>query len=123
MPLISCYLFVKITKHEYVPVLSTEGVVRFIQFSNNLISIPEHEIQLIQRVIGYDLPIEIEQKLIREGDQVEIISGSLAGMTGTLLEEQSKNKVLINLKHLGYTLKIELPISYLKKLAPAIDMV
>ena len=43
VPLISCYVFTKITRKEYVPVLETEGVVKFIKFAENLISIPEDE--------------------------------------------------------------------------------
>ena len=39
-------------------------------------------------------------------------------MKGELIEVQGKNKVLIELSHLGYTLKIELPDSYLRRLKP-----
>ena len=49
-------------------------------------------------------------------DEVEIIAGNLSGMKGELIEVQGKNKVLIELSHLGYTLKIELPPSYLRRL-------
>ncbi len=120
MPLFSCYVFVKIKKGEYVPVLSTENVVRFIQFSGNLISIPEQEIDLIRRVIGEGILIEAEEGLLKEGDKVEIINGQLSGMQGNLLEVQGKNKVLIELAHLGYTLKLELPTSYLRRLESSV---
>ncbi|MDB4414899.1 UpxY family transcription antiterminator [bacterium] len=116
LPLFNCYVFVKITKANYVPVLSVEGVTKFIRFSQNLISIPESEIQMIKRIIGSELLIEAEEGIFNSGDKVEIIAGNLAGMKGELIEVQGKNKVLIELSHLGYTLKIELPSSYLRRL-------
>ena len=117
LPLFSCYVFVKITKEEYVPVLSTEGVVRFISFSQNIISIPESEIQTIKRIVQTDIPIEIQQRNFEHGDVVEIISGSLTGMRGILSELHGKNKVLIELAHLGYTLKLEIPAAMVRKVA------
>jgi len=119
LPLFNCYVFVKITMANYVPVLSVEGVTKFIRFSQNLISIPEKEIQMIQRIIGSEFLIDVEEGTFESGDEVEIIAGNLAGMKGELIETQGKNKVLIELFHLGYTLKIELPSSYLRRLKPA----
>ena len=116
LPLFSCYVFVKITKKEYVSVLSTQGVVRFIHFSRNIISIPESEIQLIKRILKMENLIEVEQHKFQVGEAVEIIAGSLLGMKGKLLEIQGKNKVLIELVHLGYTLKMDLPKSILKRI-------
>lgn len=118
LPLFNCYVFVKITKSNYVPVLSVEGVTKFIRFSQNLISIPQEEIQMIKRIIGSEALIEVEEGFYQSGDEVEIIAGNLSGMKGELIEVQGKNKVLIELSHLGYTLKIELPASYLRRLKP-----
>ena len=85
LPFISCYIFVKITKAEYVEVLSTEHVLNFVKFSKNLISIPEAEIKLMQRVLGEGVEIQLEKQLLREGDMVEIMVGNLAGVKGCLL--------------------------------------
>lgn len=118
LPLFNCYIFVRITKPDYVSVLSVEGVTKFIRFSENIISIPNDEIQMIQRIIGNEILVEVEEGTFITGDQVEIISGSLAGMKGKLIDTQGKSKVLIELSRLGYTLKIELPISYLRRIEP-----
>ena len=123
LPLFSCYVFVKITKPEYVPVLSTDGVVRFISFSQNLISIPESEIITIQRIVETQIPIEVQQRKFEHGDVVEVISGNLTGMRGILSEVHGKNKVLIELAHLGYTLKLEMPITILRKISEAGELV
>lgn len=102
LPLINCYLFTRITKKEYVPVLETPDVVRFIQFSKNLISIPDTEIQIIQRVVGESIEIEVTPSEYVPGDQVEIIAGQLTGLKGKLLKKESEKNFLIELESLGY---------------------
>lgn len=90
LPLFTSYVFVKIVKKEYVPVLATLNVVQFIRFAGNLISIPEKEIQMVQRIVGEGIPLEVEQGHFVEGDTVEISTGNLAGLRGTLIQESNK---------------------------------
>ena len=114
LPLISCYVFTKITKTEYVPVLEVQDVVKFVQFSRNLIAIPETEIEVMKRITGEKLDLEVEPYSYQVGDEVEIISGNLLGLKGKLLRTGKKN-FLIDLKSIGYALKIEVDPSILKK--------
>ncbi len=117
LPLISCYLFTKITKPEYIPVLDTPDVVQFVRFSKNLISIPEREIQLIQRVVGEDIEVEIEPtRHMRKGDEVEIVGGRLTGLKGTLLSIEGKKQFVIELVNLGYAMRMQIDPQYLRKI-------
>jgi transcription antitermination factor NusG len=119
LPLISCYLFVKITKSEYVPVLETDHVLKFIRFSKNLIAIPEEEINTLKKVVGEGIEIEVEPLSYKKGDEVEIIAGNLTGMRGKLVSVEGKKRVLIDLEHLGYSLRIAIDSKLLKKLQRA----
>ena len=115
-PLINCYVFTKITKASYIPVLETPDVVQFVKFSKNLIAIPEQEIEIMRRVTGEQLDIEVEEHAkYNIGDEVEIISGNLTGLRGKLLNTGNK-KFLINLKHAGFALRIEIPSRLLRKI-------
>jgi transcription antitermination factor NusG len=114
IPLISCYLFVKITRKEYVPVLEDADVVRFVQFSRNLISIPESEINILKRVVGEGLEVEAEPLQLTEGDAVEIIGGQLTGLKGVLIDKQNERNLLIELNHIGYALRLSVPSEYLR---------
>lgn len=116
LPLISCYVFVKITKREYVKVLETEHVLSFVKFSKNLIAIPDEEIELMKWVLGEGINVNIEKTSLNKGDQVEIISGNLTGIKGQLVEVKGKNQVLIDLAYIGYTLQIEVDKKLLRKL-------
>lgn len=116
LPLINCYLFTKITKKEYVPVLETQDVVKFIRFSKNLISIPEAEIQIIQRVVGESIEIEVSPSEYLPGDHVEIIAGELTGLRGKLLKKESGKNFLIELESLGYQLRMQVDPSLLHRI-------
>jgi len=115
MPLISCYVFTRITKKNYVPVLNTADVLHFVKFSQNLIAIPDREIQLLQRIVGEGIDLEIMPKSYQVGDEVEIVSGSLAGVKGILLDKDKQRNFLIELKSIGYSLRIQVEPALLKK--------
>lgn len=116
LPLISCYLFVKIVRSEYVPVLETEHVLRYIRFSKNLISIPEEEINLIKRVVGEDLPLDVAPTAWHEGDDVEVIAGNLTGLRGKLVALEGKKHFVVELQTLGYSLRMTIDPAHLHKL-------
>jgi len=117
MPLISCYIFVKITKTEYIKVLETDNVVGFVKIAKNLISIPEREIDIMKRIVGEGIPVSAEPKTFVKGDQVEIVGGNLTGLQGTLVDEHGDKQVVIDLDSMGYSLRITLETRLLRKLS------
>ncbi len=117
LPLISCYVFVKITKAEYIKVLQNEYVLGFVKFSKNLISIPEVEIDIMRRVIGEASLLEVEQQTYSIGDEVEVIGGELTGLKGKLIELEGQKRMIIALESLGYTLHIQVASELLQRVA------
>ena len=115
IPLFSCYVFVKIVQDQYIKVLETENVVRFIQFKKNLIAIPEKEIEIVRRVVGESIPIAVTEEYWQQGDQVEVIAGQLTGLKGKLIHQNGKQKFVIELEKMGYGLQMELDSKYLRK--------
>ncbi|MEM1119332.1 MAG: UpxY family transcription antiterminator [Bacteroidota bacterium] len=116
MPLISCYIFVKITKPEYLKVLQTDGVVKFVRIARNLISIPEREMEIMRQIVGEGIPVTAEPKGLHRGDMVEIIGGNLTGLQGTLVDNHGDKEVIIDLDNMGYSLRMTLDAKYLRKL-------
>ncbi len=115
IPLISCYLFVRITKKDYVRVLEDQDVVHFVNFAKNLIAIPEEEINILRRVVGEGIELETEPLQFTKGDTVEIVAGQLTGMKGKLVDRQNDKNLLIELDHIGYALRLQVPIEYLRR--------
>lgn len=116
LPLMSCYIFVKITRSEYIPVLETEHVLKFIRFSKDLISIPESQIEVIRQVTGAGVPIDIENTFYKKGDIVEVVSGSLAGVKGRLISIEGKKQLTVELTELGCSLRMAIDMSLVRKI-------
>jgi transcription antitermination factor NusG len=106
IPLISCYIFVKITKADYVKVLETEYVVGFVRFAKDIYPIPDEELNLMHRIVDGSTDVVVEKNTFYEGETVEIATGNLAGLTGKLIEIEGKNRVLVELETIGFTLQI-----------------
>jgi transcription antitermination factor NusG len=118
LPLISCYVFVKIKLDQYVPVLETENILKFVKTAKDLVSIPEQEIDILKRVVGdMELEISVEPLKYEIGDNVEIVNGSLIGMKGKLVETNKNKFVIIELLNIGLSLRIKVHNNYLRKIA------
>lgn len=114
LPLINCYLFVKIVKEEYLRVLETEEVVSFLKIGKNLISIPEQEINIMKKVVGEQIDIEVQPGLVQKGASVEVIGGQLTGLKGKLHEIKNEKNFSIELERMGYSIFMEIDPKYLK---------
>lgn len=118
MPLINCYLFVRVTKKEYVTVLETDYISRFVKIGKDLIAIPDVEIELMQRILGENIQVEIDNKIgFYQGDKVVISHGNLEGLTGKLIAFQGKEKVVVELETIGYSMHIEMDKKLLLKVS------
>ena len=115
LPLINSYLFVKITKGEYVRVLETEHIHTFVHFNQNLIAIPEAEIDTIHRVLGEETDVFVIEEGYTKGDLVEIIGGRLTGLSGELIDGDGKKRLIIRLENIGVGLEVEVDAKYLRK--------
>jgi len=114
VPLVNCYAFVKIDKGQYLTVLQTEYVMKFIRVGKNLISIPEDEINLLKRIVG-----EFEVSLIGGKDfvigrEVEVIAGELTGIRGQLIEIKNKDEFVVELTTIGVQLKLQIDKALLR---------
>lgn len=116
VPLINCYVFVKITLDQYVKVLETQYVMSYIKQRQNLISIPDEEINLLKRIVGEIEDVSAENIEMGVGDEVEIISGNLTGIRGRLAESEGKNKFVVHLASIGYQLSMIIDKSLLRLL-------
>lgn len=116
LPLIRGYVFVHITRAEYVPVLETPEVVNFVKFNKNLIAIPEYEIDIIRRVVGEKMEAFAEPLNLFAGDEVEIIGGQLTGIRGKMVQRENKHEVLLELTTVGLALRVTVKEEFLRKL-------
>lgn len=117
LPLISCYVFVRIVRKAYVPVLEDPDVLFFVKQKSDLLAIPEREINILRAITGEGIQVEVStlDTSPGQGDEVEIIQGRLYGLKGILVGHRNNKRVVIELEQLGMALQMQLPLDHVRK--------
>jgi transcription antitermination factor NusG len=90
VPMFPGYLFLRhaLDKAGYLDVSKVRGLVHILGDSwDRLAAVPEREIEAIRRVIDAGLPA-LPHPFLREGEQVRVTRGPLAGADGILLRTE-----------------------------------
>jgi len=116
-PLFRSYIFVHISPEEYLTVLQTPGVVRFVTFEKKAVAIPPLQIEAIKTFIATGEDIIDEPVEVKIGDRVIVTRGALKGLEGTLVEISRKKRLRIMIEGIQQSLHIKIPLSYIKVLS------
>jgi transcription antitermination factor NusG len=114
-PLLSSYIFVKTKNKNFPRVYKTTGVVKFVSFEGQPVSIPQNQIDNLRLLINSDAEIEVTSEKFEKGDNVEVINGSLIGLTGELIKIGTKNRVVVRIDRLDQNLILKIPLGFLRK--------
>jgi len=115
-PLFRSYIFVKIIDGDFIEVQKTQGVVCFITFEREKVSIPENQIEAVKKLLENNIDLELTSEEFNINDSVKIISGKLTGLQGKLVEYKGKKKVLIQVDSIAQGLLINVPLVSLQKI-------
>jgi transcription antitermination factor NusG len=66
-------------------------------------------------LINSDAEIEVTSEKFAPGDNVQVINGSLIGLTGELIRIGTKNRVVVRIDRLDQNLILKIPKVFLKK--------
>lgn len=114
-PLLSSYVFVKIRRRLFPQVYNTTGVVKFISFEGQPVAIPQRQIDNLKLIINSDADVEVTSEKFAPGDNVEVVNGSLIGLTGELIKIGSQNRVVVRIDRLDQNLILKIPKAFLRK--------
>ena len=114
-PLFSSYIFVHIGMNEYLDVLNTPGVARFVWFEGKPVPIPDKQIHTIQLLLDGDVDLEAVDVQFLPGDRVYIDYGALKGLGGELVTYRGKKRVLIRIDEIGKNLVITVPLAWVTR--------
>jgi transcriptional antiterminator RfaH len=114
-PLLSSYVFVKVLQREFPVVFQVPGVVRFVSFEGKPVAIPQNQIDNLRLLVNSDAEIEVTSELLAKGDNVEVTSGSLMGLTGELISFGGKKKVVVRIDRLDQNIIVTIPVTFLTK--------
>ena len=115
-PLLSSYVFVRVTPVMFPKVYQTQGIVRFVTFEGQPASIPQKQIDNLRLLINSDAEIEVSSEKFEQGDNVEVIRGALVGLTGELIKIGSHKRVVIRIDRLDQNLILKIPTAFLRKI-------
>lgn len=115
-PLLSSYVFVRTRKKHFPVVYRTSGVVKFITFEGLPVAIPQNQIDNLRLLINSDAEIEVTSEKFSQGDNVEVVSGSLIGLTGELINVGRKKRVIVRIDRLDQNIVVTIPVTFLKKI-------
>ena len=121
-PLISSYVFVKALPKDIYTVRKIDGVVKFISIQGKPVPIPEEQITNLRILCGSDSEVLMSNNVYAQGDQVEVVIGSLTGLRGELIRVGRKHKVVIRIVQPGMNLTVDIKSNAIRKLEKKQDI-
>jgi len=115
-PLLSSYVFVKVIPVDFPKVYKTPGVVKFVSFEGHPVPIPQNQIDNLRLLIDSKAEIEVTSEKFVKGDNVEVITGSLRGLTGELVKSHGRKIVIVRIDSLEQNIVVTIPVTFLRKL-------
>lgn len=118
-PLLTSYVFVKISSKEYYDVLVIAGVVRYVCFDKVPAVITENQIHLLKLFVEHaNEHIEVSSERLKKGNIVRILNGPFKDVVGEVIEQKSKKYVVLRFVELGYILQVDLGENEIELLPP-----
>ena len=104
MVVLSGYVFVKISKNEYLQILQTTGVSRFLKHDNKPVCISDLEMERFRNFIekADERLIEFTTEQMPIGTVVTIQNGPFKGYSGEITKHKGNCKLTIQLSHIGH---------------------
>ncbi len=113
-PLFKSYIFVKISEKEYLDVLNTQGVVRYISFSGEAAIMRDEQVETMKRILASETELEPVHHEFKKGEQVRITAGPLTGLCGELVSFRSEKKFLVRIDNLDQSILLNISQVYLE---------
>ncbi|MGB3546491.1 MAG: UpxY family transcription antiterminator [Saprospiraceae bacterium] len=114
--LLPSYIFVRINQTDYLEVLQTTYVTGFVKQRQDLLQVPEAELDLLRRIVGDKQAdvVRVSQTDWQVGTAVTVIGGPLNGMEGTLVNSQNKRNFQIRIGSVDEGLHMFVETRYLR---------
>jgi transcription antitermination factor NusG len=109
-PLFPGYLFCRLNFDKRLPVMKIPGVVSIVGFGNAPFPVSQREVEAVQTVVRSGLPLSRWSDTVA-GTAVEIDSGPLAGICGTLVEFKSHHRLVVSVTILQRNVAVEIEAS------------
>lgn len=106
LPLFPGYVFVRTTLLRKLHVLSTPGVHMILHRGQEIATIPDYEIEAIQKAVSTPAKVE-PHPYIKCGTRVRMIRGPLVGTHGILIRKKNASRLVLSVDMLAQSVSVE----------------
>lgn len=107
LPLFPCYVFVKGNQDRKLQVVTTPGVHMMLYRGERVATIPEAEIEAIQRAVEGHYRVE-PHPFLKCGERVRVVRGALEGVEGILLRKKNWCRLVLSVEMLAQSVVVEI---------------
>jgi transcription antitermination factor NusG len=109
VPLITCYLFVRVSHREHYDVLMASGVLRYVCFEGKPAEIPDYQIGNLKVFMEKENErVEVTSERIRKGDLIRVVEGPLKDVQAEVVELRGKRRIVLRFHTLGCNIHVDL---------------
>ncbi len=106
-PLFPGYCFARFPYQDRLSVVTAVGVVQILGINGIAIPVPDHEIEAVRQLVTCTLPLD-PHPYLKEGMEVEVVRGSLAGVRGILIRKGSRARLVVAISLIQQAASVEL---------------
>ncbi len=106
-PLFPGYCFARFRYQDRLAVLTAVGAVQILGINGNFIPIPDHEIEAVRQLVTSTLPFD-PHPYLKEGMEVEVVHGPLAGIRGVLVRKGDRARLVVAIHLIQQAASVEL---------------
>jgi transcription antitermination factor NusG len=114
-PLIRSYIFLHVNESEYYNAINTDGLVCYVTFEGKAAVIPDWQIDLLKKLMNEGADLEVSNEGFEQGQKIIVVSGTLVGMQGEMVEYRGRKKVLVRLGTTGTNLLVTVGLDLIEK--------
>jgi len=106
LPLFPCYVFVRGGLDRKLQVLTTPGIHTIIHRGDRVATIPDPEIEALQKAVDGSYRIE-PHPFLKCGMRVRVVRGALEGVEGILIRKKNLCRLILSVEMLAQSVSVE----------------
>lgn len=114
-PLIRSYIFLHVNETDYYDAINTPGLVCYVTFEGKAAPIPDRQIDTLKLLLHHGAEFEVNNERFAPGEKIIVLSGTLVGMQGEMVEYRGRKKVLVRLGSTGTNILVTVSLDMIGK--------
>ncbi len=106
-PLFPGYCFARFSHQDRLRIVTAVGVVQILGVNGHPTPVPDHEIEAVRQLVTSTLPFD-PHPYLKEGMEVEVVRGPLAGVRGILVRKGARARLVVAINLIQQAASVEL---------------